>query len=121
MNARLIALGMTLAATAAVGANQPVSIKASPAVSFAPADLIIRTSVDPDADNRLMEVVAESGDFYRSSSIQLEGDRAPKTTQFYFKSLPPGEYEISATVITSDGQRRAAARTQVKVIGNDGE
>jgi hypothetical protein len=121
MNARWIALGMTLAATAAATASQPLSIKASPAVSFAPADLIIRTSVDPDADNRSIEVVAESPDFYRSSTMQLEGDRAPKTTQFYFKSLPPGEYEISATVVTADGGRRAVARTQVKVIGNDGE
>ena len=121
MHARFLVLGMTLAATAALGAKQPLSIKASPAISFAPADLIIRTSVDPDADNRSLEVVAESTDFYRSSTVPLEGDHAPKTTQFYFRSLPPGEYEISATVIASDGHRRAVARTQVKVVESAGQ
>ncbi len=120
MDARFLALGMTIAATAAAGANQPLAVKASPAISFAPANLIIRTSVDPHADNRSMEVVAESGDFYRSSTVPLAGDQAPKTAQFYFRSLPPGEYEISATVIASDGHRRAVARTQVKVVENGG-
>ena len=53
MNARFLVLGLMLAATAAAGANPSLGIKVSPAVSFAPANLVIRTSVDPDADNRV--------------------------------------------------------------------
>jgi len=121
MKARWLALGLTLAATAAVGANQPLTLKASPAISFAPANLSIRTSVEPDADNRSMEVVAESSDFYRSSTVPLDGDRAPKTTQFWFHSVPPGQYEISAVVVAADGHRRAVARTQVTVVDNVGQ
>ena len=116
MNARFLVLGLTLAATTAAGANQPLAIKVSPAVSFAPANLIIQTRVEPDAENRSMEVVAESTDFYRSSTIALEGDRAPKTTTLEFRSLPPGEYEVTATVIGVDGQRRALAQAHVNVI-----
>jgi hypothetical protein len=107
---------MTVAATAAAGANQPLAIKVSPAVSSAPADLIIRTSVDPHADNRSLEVVAESGDFYRSSTVMLEGDRAAKTTQFEFRSLPPGEYQVSVVVTGVDGRHRAISRGQAKVV-----
>ena len=116
MNARSLILGMMVAATAAAGAKQPLAIKVSPAVSFAPANLVIRTSVDPDADNRSLEVVAESGDFYRSSTVMLEGDRAPKTTQFEFLSLPPGEYEVSVVVTGADGRQLAISRAQAKVV-----
>jgi hypothetical protein len=116
MNARFLILGMTVAATAVAGANQPLAIKVSPAVSFAPANLIIRTSVDPDAYNRSLEVVAESDDFYRSSTVMLEGDRAPKTTQFEFRSLPPGEYDVSVVVTGADGRQRAISRAHAKVV-----
>ena len=116
MNARFLVLGLTLAATSAAGANQPLAIKVSPAVSFAPANLVIRTSVDPDADNRALEVVAQSEDFYRSSTVTLDGDHAPKTTQFEFRSLPPGEYEISVVVTGADGRQRAISRGQAKVV-----
>jgi hypothetical protein len=116
MNARYLILGMTLAATAAANANQPLVVKVSPAVSFAPANLIIRTNVDPDADNRSLEVVAESGDFYRSSAVTLDGDHAPKTSQFEFRSLPPGDYEVSVVVTGADGRPRAISRAQAKVV-----
>ncbi len=98
------------------GAKEPLSIQVSPAVSFAPADLVIRTRLEPDANNRAMEVVAESDAFYRSSRIQLEGDRAPRTTTFEFRSVPSGEYEVRAVVIGTDGQSRALSRTYVNVI-----
>jgi hypothetical protein len=116
MNARALILGMTVAATAAAGANQPLAIKVSPAFSFAPANLVIRTSVDPDADNRSLEVVAESADFYRSSAIPLDGDHAPKTTQFEFHSLPPGEYTVSVVVTGPGGRQRAVSRATARVV-----
>ena len=52
--------------------------------------------IEADQDNRAVEIVAESADFYRSSQIQLEGDKAPRTTNFEFRSLPPGTYEVRA-------------------------
>ena len=116
MNARFLVLGLMLTATAAVGANPSLGIKVSPAVSFAPANLVIRTTVDPDAGNRALEVVAESEEFYRSSTVTLDGDRAPKTTQFEFRSLPPGEYEVSVVVTGADGRQRAISRAQAKVV-----
>jgi len=116
MKARCLVLGMMLAATAVAGAKEPLSIRVSPAVSFAPANLLIRASVEPHADNRVMEVVADSAEFYRSSTIALEGDRAAKTTMLEFRSLPPGDYEVTATVIGVDGQRRAIAHAHVNVI-----
>ena len=121
MKARAMVCGMclfstTVAPTTFVTAKDSLSIRVSPAVAFAPANLIIQTRIDPDAYNRALEVVAESQEFYRSSTIQLEGDRAPKTTRFEFQSLPPGEYEVRASVIGADGQPKATARAQAHVV-----
>ncbi len=100
------------------GAGEPIAIRVSPAVSFAPANLVVQTTIEADAGNRAVEIVAESDDFYRSSQVQLEGDKAPRTSRFEFRSLPPGTYEVRARLIGSDGQPRAHVRQQVNVIAN---
>jgi hypothetical protein len=119
MSVRAWVFGLAVMTTTVVGAKEPLSMRAYPAMSFAPANLIIRTRVEPDVDNRAMEVVAESDGFYRSSAIQLEGDRAPKTTVFEFRSLPAGDYDVRAVVIGADGEQRAVARAHVNVVGPD--
>jgi hypothetical protein len=63
-----------------------------------------------------MEVVADSGGFYRSSAVQLEGDQSPRTTTFQFRGLPPGEYRVTATVMGADGRPRAITRASVNVM-----
>jgi len=44
---------MMLTASAVAGAKEPVSIRVSPAVSMAPATLVIRTSMEPHAEEPL--------------------------------------------------------------------
>jgi hypothetical protein len=119
MNARVYRIclfTLTVAPATFATANDPLSIRVSPAVAFAPANLIIRARIDPDSYNRALEVVAESEDFYRSSTVQLEGDRAPKTTSFEFRSVPPGEYEVRASVIGADGHPKAIACAKAHVV-----
>ena len=115
MKARCL-VAMVLIATAVAGAKGPLSIRVSPAFSFAPANLVIRTSVEPDAENRSLEIVADSPEFYRSSTITLEGDRAPKTTMVEFRGVPPGDYEVTAMLVGADGHRRAIARAHINVL-----
>ena len=99
-----------------VAAGERLTLKVSPAVCFAPANLIVRTMIEADADNRFVEIVAESSDFYRSSQIQLDGDKAPRTTTFEFRSLPPGAYDVTARLYGSGGSQRAQVHQQVNVI-----
>ena len=101
-----------------LGAGQRLTLKVSPAVSFAPANLVVRATIIADADNRAVEIVAESDDFYRSSQVQLEGDRAARTNMFEFRSLPPGTYEVRANLVGADGQSRAMVRQQVNVFAS---
>ena len=116
MTARCLVVAMVLAATSVAGGKEPLSIRVSPAFSFAPANIVIRTSVEPDAQNRSMEVIADSAEFYRSSTIPLEGDGAPKTMVVEFRSVPPGDYEVTAVLIAADGQRRAIAQAHINVL-----
>ena len=117
MKVRALVLGLLITATTLpLGAGERITMKVSPAVAFAPANLVVRATIQADADNRAVEIVAESPDFYRSSEIQLEGDRAARTTTFEFRSLPPGTYEVRAKLFGADGQQRAAVRQQVNVI-----
>jgi hypothetical protein len=107
---------VAIASTAPIGATESVSLDVSPAVSFAPAEVRIRIRVEPDATNRVMKVVADSDSFYRSSTIQLDGDQAPLTTQLKFRGLPRGEYDITATVIGSDGKTQGLAHRRVNIV-----
>jgi hypothetical protein len=87
MKARYLVVAMVLAATPVAGAKEPLSIRVALAFSLAPANIVIRTSVEPDAENRSMEVIADSAEFYRSSTVTLEGDRAPKTMMVEFAAF----------------------------------
>jgi hypothetical protein len=107
---------VAMASTAPVAATDSVSLEVSPTVSFAPAVVRIRIKVEPNATNRVMKVVADSDSFYRSSTIQLDGDQAPLTTQLSFRGLPRGEYNITATVIGSDGKTKGLAHSRVNIV-----
>jgi len=98
------------------GAGEKITLRVSPAVSFAPANLIVRAQIERDAQNRAVEVVAESIEFYRSSEIPLDGENAPRTNTIQFRSLPPGTYQVTATLLGPGGAARAFVRQQINVI-----
>jgi hypothetical protein len=119
MKVRVVLFGiLMLVGTLRLGAGERIMLKVSPAVAFAPANLVVRATIPADADNRAVEIVAESDDFYRSSEIQLEGERAARTNMFEFRSLPPGTYEVRANLVGANGRSRAMIRQQVNVLAS---
>jgi hypothetical protein len=96
--------------------GQSVTLAVSPAHAFAPATVRIRARIEPDADNRLLTIVADGSNFYRSSDVQLDGDRAPKTIELWFRDVPGGEYELYAVVSDALGRRRTSAHSSVTVL-----
>jgi hypothetical protein len=121
MIVRAIICGVLLATTGSLGAGEKITMRASPEVSFAPAHLTVRTNIEADADNRAVEIVIDSPDFYRSSTIQLEGELAPRTSVVEFRAVPGGNYMISARLLDQSGETRAYARRMVNVIAQEGE
>ena len=119
MKMRVCVFALVMATTTLrAGPAEKLTLRVTPAVAFAPANLIVRAMILADSANRAVEVIAESPEYYRSSEIQLNGDQAPRTTTFEFRSLPPGAYEVKAVLLDTTGQERAAAFQQVNVIAS---
>ena len=116
MSVQLCVCWLMLAAARA-DVSERLTMTVSPAQSFAPTTLTVRVHVKPDAENRALEVVAESGDYYRSSRIQLDGNEAPQTIVVELRSLPGGDYEVRGALIDVSGRSRSLARKQVNVLG----
>jgi hypothetical protein len=99
-----------------VGASDKLSMRVSPAVAFAPANLSVQATIQADAGNRSIEIIAESPEFYRSSEIQLDGESAPRTTLFQFRSLPTGEYSIRGILKGQGGHELATVERKVNIV-----
>ena len=113
-------LAILIAATGGQNANERLAVRVTPNVSNAPSTVTVKAIVERNAANRYLEVEADSGDFYRSRTIQLDGDRAPLVTEIPFRNLPGGEYAVAATLHDSLGGRTVVRRT-VLVLSRSGE
>jgi hypothetical protein len=109
--------GCALFLVPVANSGEPLTIRVRPVVARAPALLTIETTIEQHSDNRALEVVAESADFFSSSQAPLDGERAPRTSQFVFKSLPAGTYEVTATLIGTQGRRAAQNRRVLVAAG----
>ena len=116
MNAKVLLPALLLGLTLPAHAQDRVSLRVSPAMAFAPASLFVRATVDVNAENRSLEIIAESADFYRSE-ISLDGDHAPRVTHLLFKSVPSGNYEVRAVLRGVSGREIAWTETKVDVVG----
>ncbi|HYE86005.1 MAG TPA: hypothetical protein VEA16_06600 [Vicinamibacterales bacterium] len=100
-------------APASTGARERLSLRVTPNVSSAPSTVIVKATVTPDAGNRWLHIEADSGAFFRSSSIQLEGDKAPSVTEIMLKGLPSGEYTVTALLRDAMGGETTVRRTAI--------
>ena len=100
---------LMLSITLPVDAGEPLTVRLTPNVALAPALLTVRAVIEADADNRALEVVAVSSDYYRSSVVPLNGANAPRLNVIEFKNLPPGTYEVTSLLIGASGERGAIA------------
>jgi hypothetical protein len=108
--------GWVILMSGAVGADDQLAIRVSPSVAFAPANLNVRATIAADPANRSIEIIAESPEFYRSSAIELDGEAAPKTTLFLFRSLPTGEYSVRAVLRGQGGRELASVERKVNIV-----
>ena len=111
-----IVLGIgLLAGVSRIDAAPKLTLRVTPSVSTSPATVVVTATVARDAENRVLEVAADSGTFYRSSEVQLEGESAPLVTQVQLKNLPSGNYEIVVLLKDVRGQT-SVARSAVMIL-----
>ena len=108
-----------LGAASTLNGGQPLTLKVSPAMAAAPAFIRVSAIVEANDDNRSLEIVAQSPQFFRSSTIALDGRNSPPLTVVEYPNLPPGLYEVSAVLVGTGGKRAEALRV-VKVVATPG-
>lgn len=115
----LTLIGM-LTASGATDASEKLALRVTPNVSSAPSTVIVRATVARNSDNRWLHIEADSGEFYRSSEIQLDGDKAPLVTEIRLPNLPSGEYAVVAILRDNVGEQTIVRRTAL-VLSKFGE
>jgi hypothetical protein len=124
MNNRLALAALTtlglFAASRSIGATEKLMLRVTPNVSSAPSTVIVMATVPKNPDNRSLHIEAESAVFYRSSEVQLDGDKAPLITEIRLSNLPSGEYTVMAKLRETTGAETIVRRTAL-VLPRRGE
>lgn len=102
-----------------------VSLRSPGGIATAPADWWVLITIDPKPENRVLVIEAdgEPGE-YRRSDVELDGERAPRLRQVWFKRITTGCYYFSAEVYGSGGRLLGRATTpplHVVGHGSDGD
>lgn len=117
--AALTTIGL-LVASGPGGATEKLMLRVTPNVSAAPSTVVVQATVTRNANNRWLQIEAESGAFYRSSEVQLDGDKAPLITEVRLSNLPGGEYTVRAVLRDHLGEETVVRRTAL-VLSRVGE
>jgi hypothetical protein len=108
-----------LGAATGNASDSRLRIEVSPRISQAPAQVRIRAMVAPSAENRGLRIAADSGDFFRSSYVALDGADAAAITETSFKNLPGGEYEVTVTLVDAEGHATSIDRRMIMVTSSN--
>jgi hypothetical protein len=81
-----------------------------------PATVQFMVAVEPNADNRLLRIEADSTDLFRASEMTLSGAGEKRLHTVIFKNLPAGYYTVRAEVRSTSAVRGMATR-EVVVTG----
>ena len=109
-----------LFASGATDASEKLMLRVTPNVSSAPSTVVVKATVTRNVDNRWLHIEADSGAFFRSSDVQLDGDKAPLVTEIRLNNLPGGEYTVVAVLRNNLGEETVVRRTAL-VLSRLGE
>lgn len=115
MRRRIWLAALLIASATPLAASEPLTLRLSQPAATAPATVFVQVSVEPHADNRALEVVVDSDQYYRGSKVSLDGDEERRTHTFEFRNLPGGSYGIRAVLMGSTGKAKAFAESRIVV------
>ena len=101
MRTAITTLGLVLLGALSVPqspAKEVVEIKVHGYYFAAPATVPITIAVEPGEKNRILVVEVDSENYFRSSGVELDGEKEKRLHSLEFRSLPAGEYTLRAEV-----------------------
>ena len=99
-----------------MSADEAISITVRPAVTSYRGSAQLKVLVSRDEKNRSLVWEVDGPNYYRSSSILLDGAASPRSYVFVVKDLPAGEFDVRATVNRNDSSA-AMDRSSIRVVG----
>jgi len=99
-----------------MSADEAISITVRPAVTSYRGSAQLKVLVSRDEKNRSLVWEVDGPNYYRSSSILLDGAASPRSYVFVVKDLPSGEFDVRATVKRNDSSA-AMDRSSIRVVG----
>ena len=103
-----------------LSADEAISITVRPAVATARGNAQLKVLVARNEMNRALVWEVDGPNYFRSSSMDLEGASAPRSYFFMVKDLPAGEFEVRAIVRRADSST-AMDRSTIRVVGGPEE
>jgi hypothetical protein len=112
----LIITTLALAVTSPIGAGERLTMRVNPTVAMAPATLVITAMARPDSANCGLRIQVDSPQYYRSSLMEMDGDRGNASETVRYERVPGGIYEIRATLFGPGGEKRAETAQTVRIL-----
>lgn len=100
--------------------DSALTARVTPRFAFTPTWVRALVQVLRHPDNRLLRIAIDSGGYYRSSDIQLDGADAPRSHFFVWKSLPPGNYCLEA-IVYGPSAPRARVQQGFRILGQESQ
>jgi hypothetical protein len=97
----------------ATTAQEVVEIRLRARYFSEPATVRITVAVEPDADNRVLQIEADGEAMFRSTQVRLSGAHAKRLHTIEFKNLLAGQYIVRAHVLSNVDVRGSAEDTLV--------
>jgi hypothetical protein len=98
-----------------VRAVQPVSVSVYPAVTSVRGGARVLVRVEANERNRQLVYEVDGPDYFRSSSVQLDGASAPRSFRYALTNVPAGEYSVRAKLIRNNNSVSLAEATMAVV------
>jgi hypothetical protein len=103
---------------ASFAAHDELSVRLPSVVTRSASLVRAQVWIPRDSDNRVLRITLDSGAFYRSSDVPLEGDRAAQSHTLVWHALPPGAYEVTIQLVGTTRVKQILRR-ELHVIGLD--
>lgn len=115
----------TAALQAGETATQPTSAATQPTafaeprptlLVAAPGEVEISIQIQPTEHSSELRLVADSGSYYRSTSIGLRGIDSEPLHTFIWRGFPVGDYEVVGVLLDDRGQEEVVVQAAMRVI-----
>ena len=116
MRTAILVAAILVSATLLAPAKEIVEIRVRGHYYAAPATVPVVVAVEPRAENRTLVIEADGEEYFRSSEVELDGEKEKRLHSLEFKSLPAGEYTLRA-VVRSKSEVLATAVRELVVTG----